>query len=232
MAFTTAKMGLRVWNLLTDLYDHTQIADNWAKVDYHDHSAGKGVQIPTEGIADAAITSVKLAANSDPTGAYTAAKFVHRAGGFLSPTQVAGTYVLRPDGAGLALLPQLAGMSVFYFDPNDWVATARSLHLVIRFAVITNAVAPTTSYTCALFPIASWGGAAGSAATIVTLGAAVTNSTTAAIVAPSAGGPSVVNTVEFDAPAAGWYTLATVQTGTVVASALVNCLASLQAKSV
>lgn len=60
MAFTSPKMGLKVWNQAADVYDHDQLADNWSKVDLHDHTLGRGVQIPTEGIADGAITNSKL----------------------------------------------------------------------------------------------------------------------------------------------------------------------------
>jgi hypothetical protein len=52
---TSSKMGLRIWNLLLDNYDHEQLADNWAKIDAHDHTPGRGVLIPSEGIADEAI---------------------------------------------------------------------------------------------------------------------------------------------------------------------------------
>jgi hypothetical protein len=54
---TEPNMGLKIWNNLTDPYDHAQLADNWAKVAVHDHSGNKGVQIPTAGIADGAITA-------------------------------------------------------------------------------------------------------------------------------------------------------------------------------
>lgn len=67
MAVTSPNMGLKVWNLLTDPYDHAQLADNWAKVDQHDHSFGKGTQIPTGGIADGAITAAKIAGGTIPT---------------------------------------------------------------------------------------------------------------------------------------------------------------------
>lgn len=60
MAFTTPKMALNVWDHINDLYDHDQIANNWMKVDFHDHTPGRGVQIPTEGIFDGAITKEKL----------------------------------------------------------------------------------------------------------------------------------------------------------------------------
>ena len=77
---TSAHMVLKVWNLLEDPYDHEQLADNWAKVDSHDHSPGRGVLIPTEGIANEAITS-ELLGNSSVTepkianGSITAPKF-------------------------------------------------------------------------------------------------------------------------------------------------------------
>ncbi len=74
MATVSPKMGLRVWNLLTDPYDHDQLADNWFKVDFHDHTNGRGVQIPTEGIADGAVTRAKLAAGAVGTESLTATK--------------------------------------------------------------------------------------------------------------------------------------------------------------
>jgi hypothetical protein len=64
---TSPKMELRIWNLLLDPYDHEQLADNWAKVDAHDHSPGRGVLIPTEGIAFEAINFPLLASSVFPT---------------------------------------------------------------------------------------------------------------------------------------------------------------------
>lgn len=64
MAFQTPNMSLWAWDLSGDAYDHTQLANNWSAVDSHNHTAGKGVQIPTAGIADGAITTAKLADNS------------------------------------------------------------------------------------------------------------------------------------------------------------------------
>lgn len=60
MAATTPWMGLKVWNSLTDSFDHTQLAENFAKIDQHNHAEGHGVQISTGGIADGAISSTKI----------------------------------------------------------------------------------------------------------------------------------------------------------------------------
>lgn len=64
MAITTPNLALRVWNLVGDQYDHTQLASNWAKVDQHNHTPGKGLQIPTAGIENGAVSANKLAAES------------------------------------------------------------------------------------------------------------------------------------------------------------------------
>jgi hypothetical protein len=61
MATTTTNMGLKAWDLGTDPYSHSDLAGNFAAIDVHDHTSGKGKQIPTGGIADSAITSAKIA---------------------------------------------------------------------------------------------------------------------------------------------------------------------------
>lgn len=64
MAMTTSFMGLRVWDQLLDDYDHDQLADNWAKIDNHDHTPGRGVLLTTESIANASITLPQMASGS------------------------------------------------------------------------------------------------------------------------------------------------------------------------
>lgn len=60
MATNSTNMLLRIWNALSDPFSHDELEANWNKVDTHDHSTGKGVQISTGGIADFAITSIKM----------------------------------------------------------------------------------------------------------------------------------------------------------------------------
>jgi hypothetical protein len=64
MAFTTPNMGLKVWNLVSDPYDHDQLAANFVKLDRHDHGANGGEQITTAGLADGSVTGTKIALNS------------------------------------------------------------------------------------------------------------------------------------------------------------------------
>jgi microcystin-dependent protein len=61
MALTLTNMGLIEWDQPTDHFSYTDLASNWNKVDIHDHTVGKGVQIPTGGIANLAVTLQKIA---------------------------------------------------------------------------------------------------------------------------------------------------------------------------
>lgn len=69
MAFSTPNMSLMAWNNASDPYDHDELSDNFLKLDQHDHSVGKGVQIGTGGIADHAITEDKIYPGSLGAGA-------------------------------------------------------------------------------------------------------------------------------------------------------------------
>lgn len=69
MAHNTTNMLLRGWNLLTDTFNHTELDQNWIKIDAHDHnplaSGGNGgVQIPTAGIVPLAVNNSLMATDS------------------------------------------------------------------------------------------------------------------------------------------------------------------------
>jgi hypothetical protein len=91
MAVNTPNMALHKWNVASDPFSYTDLAANWDLVDIHDHTTGKGVQIPTNGIANAAVTNAKLGNlavdnGKIATGAVTAAKVANDT---LSYTQMA-----------------------------------------------------------------------------------------------------------------------------------------------
>jgi hypothetical protein len=61
MAFTTANMGLKVWDQVTDPFNHTELAINWDKIDNHDHTGGvKGIPITANALANNAVTTDKI----------------------------------------------------------------------------------------------------------------------------------------------------------------------------
>lgn len=59
--------GLVIWKDSTDSYDHIQLANNWYAVDAHDHTSGKGKQIPGDGLVPGSVGSNQLAPNSVTT---------------------------------------------------------------------------------------------------------------------------------------------------------------------
>lgn len=69
MSTVTTNMGLTAWDSTSDLFNHTELANNWDLVDEHDHTSGKGVQVGVGGIANSAVTGATIASN-----AVTAAK--------------------------------------------------------------------------------------------------------------------------------------------------------------
>jgi len=70
MAQTTPNMQLTVWNLLSDPYDSSQLAQNFVAIDQHDHSgSGKGAPIDgTSALINGSVTSAKLASPAVNTG--------------------------------------------------------------------------------------------------------------------------------------------------------------------
>lgn len=61
MAFPTQWMGLTAWDVGPDVYDHAQLSNNFKAIDQHTHEVGKGLQIPSGGIADNAVITSKIA---------------------------------------------------------------------------------------------------------------------------------------------------------------------------
>jgi hypothetical protein len=65
MAYNTTNLLLRAWNTVSDLFNHTELVNNWEKIDAHDHnpiaSGGNGgVPIPEGGIGVGAISNGKI----------------------------------------------------------------------------------------------------------------------------------------------------------------------------
>lgn len=56
----TPNMGLNVWNQTTDLYSSEEQAENFVRIDLHDHTEGKGRPITTGALEDGAVTAAKL----------------------------------------------------------------------------------------------------------------------------------------------------------------------------
>ena|ERR1700677_2960810 len=146
---TSAKMGLRIWNLLLDPYDHEQLADNWAKVDAHDHSPGRGVLIPTEGIAFEAISYPLLASSVFPVDSATggsltieAAEGKALAGGPELTVPATGEYEV-----GLTLTGETTQNTLAHLKGFVSKGTEKTAFKLFNWASATqNAIATTTNF--------------------------------------------------------------------------------------
>jgi hypothetical protein len=226
MALTSSKMGLRIWNQLLDLFDHAQLANNFSKIDLHDHTPGRGVLIPTEGIFDGAITTSKLSAQiANDIGSIVAWRN-ERAGysGAVGASAAAGTYIMGVGLATSTIVPVNSAQHPFYFDPADLAIAGRTTQLRIRGAVITNGTAPATNFTLGLFPVATWSNTG-----VATLSAATATAPVVTNPAPLTRTNAV--SAAFTAPAAGWYVLGATTPGTTAAGSTTVIRADLQARA-
>ena len=116
---TTNDMSLKIPTVGETDYP-TSISDSFTLIDDHDHSSGKGVQIPTGGIANSAITRAKLAALgqqvSSSCGSFSTSSLTYVD---VTNLSVAITTTGRPvfigliaDGAGLAGFGATSGSAV------------------------------------------------------------------------------------------------------------------------
>jgi hypothetical protein len=204
-------MSLRVWNLLQDPYDHAQLADNWLRVDQHDHTPGRGVQVPTEGIADSAITQAKVApgVTATPTPgsvtlgalapevitdygyALAAWKPIFSAGVTFTNSHATDRYginrIVDTPSSGSAI----GNQSTFYLNPADVAAGSRTVEYRVRVQWITNATAPTSTFTFGLASVNALSGG-----TYSVSGSNITGSTVA-VTAPAASSSAVVESSAF-----------------------------------
>lgn len=69
MAQITPNMQLTVWNNATDLYDSSQLAQNFITIDDHDHSgAGKGKPVSGANLVPQSVTNAQIAPNTITSG--------------------------------------------------------------------------------------------------------------------------------------------------------------------
>jgi hypothetical protein len=219
---TTPNLGLKVWNLTTDVFDSAQLADNWARVDEHDHTPGKGEQITAAAIANGAVQSYHLngAVTATPSdNSVTLAKLhsetttdygyafstyktvTYRSAVMLAATvTAAGTYVIgTKENAAEIVAPAGVGHSaIFYLDPASYTAGSRTTKYRVEVTYVSRGVTTGRTTTFGLYPVTS-------VATGVITPGVVTSGSTVAFANPAINTLSQSNSGDFTAPAAGYY---------------------------
>lgn len=152
MAFVTPRMSLKVWNAASDPYDHEQLADNFLKLDQHDHSPGRGTLIGGDGIQEGAITTTHIYPGAIGSEVFSdgAISTDAIANGAVTDAKLASpnSLVWRNLGQATAVLGGGAGNATYVLGPNGLLASGTSgttPMLVIPFNPTLYAVAGKTT---------------------------------------------------------------------------------------
>jgi hypothetical protein len=240
MATLTTEMGLLVWNLASDRFNYDELATNLFILSSHDHTSGKGVQVPTGGIADNAITQAKMAdaaigttelIDNSVTPAKLASsssgtrKHIHFDFGKITNALVSTSpYGLAAGAAVLTGTNQTTTLPVWYLSAADYTVAGLNTLLSVRANVAVNATAPAVTITAGLHPVSA---VTGTATNInYTIGAAVTGSTVA-FASPAASSLVQGASTDFVVPADGYYVLGFTLSATPAANSVVGLRAGL-----
>lgn len=136
-----------------------------------------------------------------------------------------------PEGslAELAAGTNHSPVSVVYLDPADFAVAGMTTKYRLRASVLSNATGAGVNLTFGLYPITACAGAAN--AVTMTAGTVQAGSTVL-FTTPAASTPVQGNSGDFTAPAAGWYAIGVVISGTTAAGSVEDVTACLQARNV
>lgn len=146
------------------------------------------------------------------------------------PQSTAAATLFLPAGSNTALAAAttLSPLSVVYIDPADIAVTGATTQLEVDAICLTNATAPAITFTVGLYPISA---VAGGADVITMTAGTVQAGSTVAFASPTASTRSRTLSGVFTAPAAGYYALGVVLSGTTAASSREVIAARVTAKN-
>lgn len=108
-------MSLNIWTAGSDPYDHDQLADNFFKLDQHNHGQGMGAQIGADGIADASLlaqhfTNASIATAFLVDASITSRKLAPTKGRVSATADLAMTVTAQDvPGASVTVTPEIDG---------------------------------------------------------------------------------------------------------------------------
>jgi hypothetical protein len=256
VSITTPSMGLKRWDQPNDVFSYTELSDNFNLLDAHDHSSGKGVQVPTGGIANLAITDTKLANNAVTsakiaTDAVTADKIpsasvtdaeltspnsgVWRTLTYGQIMMIATTWVPAPyyllGGPGTSPTSGVGSTTlplIFPWNSSHYAVNGKTTALRLIVTGATNATASGSTFTFNLYPVSSVAGTAG----VLSITNGASASPNVAFTTPAAStvhGPTA--SAEF-LPANGTYLIGVTISQTMAANSVAAWTAYLQLRHV
>lgn len=232
-------MSLVSWPAPGDNFNHTDLANNFSKIDSHDHTSGKGTQIPPGGIAnlsintpqiaDLSVTDGKISATSPITDGKLASannstyKTIYILSSKAS-SAMSGTGSWFFGEGGNFVQPSVASSTtmvpVFYLNVSDVTVSNKSPFLQVITSMATNNVAPGVSFTVGL-NLVSVDPANATSGNIAYIAGSQIASSTATIITPAQNTMSEQASIDFAFPATGFYTLAMNMSGTPGAGAVI-----------
>jgi hypothetical protein len=151
-------------------------------------------------------------------------RLLHQVSSTFGAATAAATYLLTfgnatnaTNGAAITASP--------YLDPADYAVEGKTTRYRLRAQVLINAVAPAVNLTFGLYPVSTVKGAAGGIT--FNVGTVIAGSTVA-INAPAKESLNQGNSGDFTAPAANFYVIGCVVSGSTAASSWINASCQLQ----
>lgn len=238
---TTPSMGLKRWDQPNDVFSYVELSDNFAALDNHDHTSGKGVQIPTAGIANLAVDSTKLATDSVtvtkiPVASVTGDRLVNstvldtkiaspnsavyrtiHSGAFWIGTGGAGPFAAGSQGTALLSgLDQSTGSVVIIpWTAANYAVAGKTTKMRLMTSVGVNTVAPAANVSFGLSPVTAVGG--GSSNQSATFSGTFVTGSGITINTPTVSTRYTSPSADFDIPADGYYTFAITNSVTTAA---------------
>lgn len=133
MTVNSPNMSLSLWEAPLDTFSHVQLYQNFLAIDAHNHTSGQGVQIPSAGIANQAITAAQIAnatitANQIAAGAIGTSQLAagavtgsQIAAGAVGPSQIASHSIGAASLAGAPTLKYTLQNSPYTANNGDFV---------------------------------------------------------------------------------------------------------------
>lgn len=236
MATTYTNMSLKSWNLAADVFSYTDLDANWSKVDTHDHSPDKGIQIPLAGLASNSVDSSKIV-NGSITGTDIASatiadsnltssvmgvwKTLFQATANVQAGATSSVYWIGQTGAiAISANTQAAPPVAFYSDPADYAVAGKTTQIRVNASMNVNAAGPGQSISAEIRTLTSSGGGAGLFS--LTPSGTALSSVTIASGTLVAGANVVSSSTPITHPAAGWLVPVVLPGGVTVASSGVS----------